>query len=121
MQTRLVRLQQPAPKNKVCEALLESIDETMTALLSREVVESLYRNLRTVHSIQKEEVPRRLEVLVSFLDRVFGHRGTKAICKAIAREFYAKLGLTFFYNPDRTFIEYVEEAKIKLGKGGGRF
>jgi len=104
----------------LCDILLESIDETITGLLSREVVESLYLNLKTVHSIPRNEVPYRLDILISTLERIFGLQGSKIICKAIAKKSYAKLGLTFFDNSGRTLIEYVEEAKIKLGKGEGQ-
>lgn len=96
------------------EVLVESIDETITTLLSREVVNALYLHLQTALSIQKDEVPYRLETLFTTLERTFGLTSSKTIGKAIARTFYAKLGLTFTNNPDRTILEYVEKAKIKL-------
>ena len=101
------------------DALLESIEETLTGLLSSEVVNALYLHLQTAHSIPRNEVPYRLEALCTTLDKIFG-RSHKIICKAIARKFYAKLGLTFFDNPNRTLIEYVEEAKMKLRESEGQ-
>jgi hypothetical protein len=101
---------------KLRDLLLESIDETLTDLLSARVVDALYLHLQTTHSITRDEVPYRLETLSSTLDNVFG-RSHKIICRAIAKKLYAKLGLTFLDNPvERTLIQYVEEAKTKLGK-----
>ncbi len=94
--------------------LVESIDETIVALFSRKVVDALFLHLQTVHSITKNEVPYRLETLFSTLERTFGLSSSKIICKAIARRLHVKLALAFFDNPGRTFLEYVEEAKIKL-------
>ena len=94
--------------------LTETIDETITTLLSREVVDALYLHLQKVHSISKDEVPCKLEILCSTLERTFGRPGSMTICKAIARRLFAKLDLTFTNSPNRTFLEYVEDAKIKL-------
>lgn len=99
--------------------MLESIDETIAGLLSQEVVESLYLNLKTVHSIPRDEVPYRLDLLISILERVFGLRGSKTICKAIAKKAYAKLDLTFLDVPSRTLLDHVEEAKVKLRENQG--
>ena len=100
--------------------MVESIDETITALLSREVVDALYAHLQSTHSIAKDEVPYRLETLLSTFERTFGLPSSKTICKAIARKFYSNLWLTFSDNPSRTLVEYVEEAKIKLQEGEGQ-
>jgi hypothetical protein len=112
----LQRLEESREFNDI---LNESIDETITALLSREVADALYVHLRKVHSISRDEIPHKLVTLCSALEKVFGH-SSKTVCKAIARRFYARVGLAFFDNPARTLIEYVEEAKIKLGKGEGQ-
>ncbi|HXZ98221.1 MAG TPA: hypothetical protein VED24_02515, partial [Candidatus Acidoferrum sp.] len=101
------------------DVLLESIEETLTGLLSSEVVNALYLHLQTAHSISRDELPYRLETLCTTLDKIFGH-SHKVICKAIARKFYSKLGLPYFDNPTRTLIEYVEEAKMKLRESEGQ-
>ena len=106
-------MQQSGLKDNVCDALLESIDETMTALLSREVADALYLHLQTVHSIPRDEVPYKIEAICSTLNKVFGASGTATICKAIARRLFVKLELTFPNSPPRTLSEYVEEAKIR--------
>ena len=96
------------------DALVESIDETITELLSRAVVDALYAHLETFHSISRDELPNRLDALFSALEKIFGVRGSQTITKAIAKKFYLKLGLEFTDNPSRTLVEYVDQAKIKL-------
>jgi hypothetical protein len=119
VQDQLIELPRLELDRKLCDALLESIDETITALLSREVDDALYLYLQRVHSISRDEIPHKVETFCSILEKVFG-RGSKTVSKAIARKFYAKLGLTFSDNPGRTLIECVEEAKIKLGESDGQ-
>jgi len=93
--------------------LVESIDETITDLLGRVVVDALYAHLQTFHSISRDEVPYRLDTLFAILERILG-ASSQTITKAIARKFYLKLGLEFTGNPGRTLLEYVDEAKMKL-------
>ena len=94
--------------------MVESIDETITELLSRAVVDALYAHLQTFHSISRDELPHRLDTLLTTLEKTFGVRSSQTITKAIARKFYLKLGLEFTANLSRTLLEYVDEAKIKL-------
>ena len=99
------------------DTLVESMDETITALLSRDVTNAIYSHLERAHSISKDEIPYRLETVFSTLEKTFGGPSSMTISKAIATKFYAKLGLTFpdiRDNSGRTLLEYVEEAKIKL-------
>jgi hypothetical protein len=120
IQGQLVELQQAELDKEFNTLLLESIDETITALLSRGVVNSLYLHLRTVHSISRDEAPRKLDTVVSILEGIFGLKGSKTICNAIARKFYARLDLEFYDLPSGTLLEYVEAGKIKLrGKNQG--
>ncbi|HKZ41320.1 MAG TPA: hypothetical protein VJ044_10190 [Candidatus Hodarchaeales archaeon] len=107
-------MQKPVPKREFNKTLVESIDETITTLLSREVVDALYVHLQNAYSISSDEVPHRLETLLSTLEKTFGRPSSETICKAIAKKFYAKLDLTFYGNPGGTLLDYVEEAKIKL-------
>jgi hypothetical protein len=101
----------------VCDAFLESIDETITALLSREVADALYLHLQTAHSIPRDEIPNKIETVCSTLNKIFGVSGTTTICKAIARKLFVKLELNFPDGPPRTLLEYVEEAKIRNREG----
>jgi len=118
MRAELIQLQQAEQKDKVDEALLESIDETMIAVLSREVADALYLHLQTVYSIPRDEVPHKIETLCLTLENIFGVSGTATICKAIARRLFVKLGLTFPTSPARTLPEYVKEAEVRSRERG---
>lgn len=96
------------------DAVVESIDETITGLLSRGVIDALYAHLKTFHSVSREEVPYRLDTLLTALEKLFGDRGTRTITKGVVRRLYLKLGLDFTDDPNRTLLEYVDEARMKL-------
>lgn len=95
------------------ERLVESIDETITALLSKGVLDSLYLHLERCFAITKDELPYRLETFFSILEKTFGS-SEKTIGKAIAKRFYFKLRLEFDEKANHNLREYVEEAKRKL-------
>jgi hypothetical protein len=114
LQDPLIELRQPQLGREFNEALVESIDETITALLSRAVVDALYVRLQTNHSISRDEVPYRLDTLFAILEKIFGVRSSQTIAKVIARKVYLKLGLEFTGNPSHTLLEYVDQAKMKL-------
>lgn len=108
---------QPILDDRVHNTLLESVDETMTALLSRTVVDALYLHLETTHSIPRNEIPYNIETLCSTLQKIFGPSGMSTISRAIARRLFIKLGLTFPDGPPRTLPDYLEEAKIRKREG----
>ena len=112
-QDPLIELQQPQLGIEFNDALVKSIDETITELLSRAVVEALYIHLQTIYSVSRDELPHRLDILSTALEKIFGP-SSQTITKAIAKKFYLKLGLEFTAIPNRTLIEYVDEAKMKL-------
>jgi hypothetical protein len=91
--------------------LINAIDETMSDLFGPVVVQSLHEHLLKFYEVRMEQIPFRLDTLTSTLERTFG-ASSKIICKAIAKKFYAKLGLTFYDNPGRTLVENVERARI---------
>ena len=109
-------LQRPVQEREFNHILVESIDETITALLSQEVSKAIFTHLDQGYSISKQQVPEQLELLFSTLESIFGTPSSKTISKAIAKRLYTKLGLTFpkHDSPSLTLIEYVGEAKIKL-------
>jgi hypothetical protein len=113
-------VQPPETEKDFNEALVKSIDETMTALFSREVVDALYTHLQATYSISKDEVPYRLDIMFSILEKTLGLPSSKTISKAIARKLYSKLALSFSDNPGRTLLESVEVAKIKLRERDGQ-
>ena len=118
---QLIHLQLALQGKDFNDILVESIDETITALLSREVLNALYTHIEKVHSISKDEVPDQLETVYTTLEKTFGVRSSRTISKSVAKTLYAKLDLPFpdlLGNPGQTLIEYVEDAKMKLQDRG---
>jgi len=106
-------LHRPDSLREFNDLLLESIDESITVLLSRQVVDALYLHLQTTHSISRNDVPYKLDVLFTTLQETLG-KGAQVAGKAIAKRFYLKLQLEFTNNPKHTLVEYVDEAKMRL-------
>ena len=93
--------------------LVECIHETILSLLSLQVAEALYAHLEDHYSIGRDEIPYRLETLLSTFEKIFGPSG-RIVGKAIAKRFYSRLGLKFEEATTKTLVEYVEQAKMML-------
>jgi len=93
--------------------LVQAIDETLIALFSVQVAERLYAHLQDHYSITKNEIPYRLDTLLSTLQNIFGPGG-RIVGRAMASRFYSHLSLRFEDNATKTLPEYVEEAKAML-------
>lgn len=101
-------------KQKFNGVLTRSVDETITQLLGESVVVALHKHLLQFYDITMDEIPYRLDTLLSVLEKTFG-TSARTISNAIARKFYSELGLEFRSKSGMTLIDYVEEAKTKLG------
>jgi len=103
----------PKQREEFNVLLVECIHETLVTLLSLQVAEALYTRLETSYSVSKDEIPYRLDTLLSTLENTFG-ASAKIVEKAIAKKFYLRLGLDFTNNPQSTLVDYVEQAKLTL-------
>lgn len=110
----MIKLHRPGAIKEFNDLLVESIDESITVLLSRQVVDALYLHLQTTHSISRNDVPYKLDTLCTTLQKTIGPPSAQTLGKAIAKRFYLKLQLEFTNHPNRTLLEYVDEAKTKM-------
>jgi len=110
---QLIALRRPESVKEFNDLLLESIDESITVLLSRQVADALYLHLQTTHSVSRSDVPYKLDILLTTLEETLG-KSARTVGKAIAKRFYLKLQLEFTNNPNHTLLEYVDKAKIRL-------
>lgn len=106
-------MRSPKRRQDFNDLLVECIHEAIVALLSLQVAEALYERLKIDYSISKDEIPCRLDALLSKLEVTFGP-SAKIVGKTIAKKFYSRLDLEFFDNPQETLVEYVEQAKLML-------
>jgi len=104
----------PSEFNRV---LLESIDETIVALLSKEVLEALYDRIEKVYSVSADEIPYRLENALAMLEKTFGDPSSKSICNAIAKKLYIDLGLSFRDNPTRILVLNTSRRQSQIVRG----
>jgi len=107
-------MQSKPPSQEFNDILLQSIDDTLTALLSRSVTDALYTHLQTTHAISRAEVPYKLDTLSHVLEQTFGAPSSRTISRAIARKFYTALQLKLPDNSSRSLVEYVDGAKTSL-------
>ena len=97
------------------ETLLDSIEDAVKSVLGEEVLESLFVNLQTFHGLTREEIPRRLDVFFPALERAFGNTSGKTVGRFIIKVLYVRLGLEFNGKSNRLLLDYVEDARRKVG------
>jgi len=117
---QLIALTRPEDDQKFNKILLESIDETISDLLSKKVKDALYTHLERVRSVSKDEIPYRLDVLSRTLEDTFGAGGSLTISRAIAKRLYFRLEMApINVTPARTLKEYIENARKNFRRKGG--
>jgi hypothetical protein len=93
--------------------LVQSLDESFTAILGEIPKKTLYDGLEKNYAIARNRIPERLNELTAALETVFGTTCNKVIVRIIAEGLYSKLGLTFIERPDWRLPDYVTEAKSR--------
>lgn len=94
--------------------LIESIDETISSILGRTVLEASYRFMAKDCGITRGRIPDRLDEFDAALVKMFGVGGI-TLSRAIAKRLCLKLGLKFVPIRDKRLVDYVKEAKERLG------
>jgi len=95
--------------------LIESVDDTISALCGTNVVEPFHTYLKSRFNLDQNNLPYRLSILASAIECAFGETPSRTICKAIARRLYDKFGCEFVEMKGYGIGEYVELAKMRLG------
>jgi hypothetical protein len=90
--------------------LMESIDETFTALLGQDVKNALYARMVKRRALDKEDIPERLDDFDECMQETFG-RAAAVIEKSILARFYNKLGLNFSSRTYYAFPDCVDATK----------
>jgi len=52
--------------------LLDAIDETLSLVLSERIKEAIYSHMEKYFDLRREEIPRKLDLLASCLEKIFG-------------------------------------------------
>lgn len=93
------------------EILCQLIDETLAEPLGSKVLEPVYNHLSEHFSVNRDELPYRLETMYAILDELFGVKGARMIERQIAKRLCAKFNIPFLDIPNWTLEMYVEKAK----------
>lgn len=96
------------------KALGEAVDEGLL-ILGESGREATYFRLQKSYALKKEDIPDNPETFVDYLEKIFG-LGAKVIEKAIIKSLYRKLGLEYREKKVFDFMEYLNEAKMRLGR-----
>jgi len=107
---------EPKPRDssqKVERALMEAIDETITALLGASVKKAFYDYLERDCSLMKADIPIRLQDFSVALENVAG-RARGVIERAIGKKLQEILGLGLDLGDDATLYEYVTAARAEI-------
>ncbi len=94
------------------ELLLECIDEGLS-ILGNEPREAVYQFLRTICSLQRDDIPNRVPDFETGLKKALGG-ASKVIERLILRRLFEKSGTSFREIPDTDFNEYVLDAKRRF-------
>ena len=94
------------------QLLLEAIDDSLS-ILGDEPKMALYQYLATMHSLQREEIPDRLEEFSAGLKRALGG-ASSVIQRIILRKLFQKLGSTFRESQDSEFPDYIRDARRRF-------
>jgi hypothetical protein len=90
--------------------LLDTIDETLSLVLSERAKEAIYSHVEKYYDLRKEEIPIKPEVFASCLEKIFG-RAAAVMEKMVLKRFYSKLGIAFEETKDWNFKDYIISAE----------
>jgi len=91
-----------------------AIDDTISAVVGRQVLNAVYDHLKEHYDVTESEVPYRLDTLFDTLEGTFGFKGALTISRVIARRVYTRMGLRFIELPNYRVQDYLEQAKKEL-------
>jgi hypothetical protein len=94
--------------------LLDSIDDALTDVLGRQFKEAVYEYIEHQFHIARSALPDRLDVLDSALSMALGGIASTVVGRAIAKRFYAKLGLQFIQKSNHSLLNYVTDARLVM-------
>ncbi len=92
--------------------LLDSMDQTLTGMFGVQITRAIYSYFEEKFGIRREEMVPHFDRLLLAFSEAFGERGV--LERAVAKRFYANLGLRFIEQPTYALLDYFKEAKNLL-------
>jgi len=106
----------PSIGSKTLDDLIsESIDEVLANLIGTKPKEAVYDYLERNHALSRDRIPKNLEKFVELLEGTFG-KGSRTICRAVARRLFEKLGWEFNEIKGFELLDYIEAARARIAR-----
>jgi hypothetical protein len=99
------------PIRRFNEIVCQAIDETLEELVGPKVVKAVYVHLRDKFGVDRNELPYRIDTLLSVLEGVFGVKGARVIERKMAKRLYDRILLPFNEEQGLTLEDFLKLAK----------
>ncbi len=109
----------PSLEERFDRALVESVEEAITDVLSKQVAESFVHYFHDHLGLSREDIPSHLKELSSTLHELFGVGGS-VLGRMIVRRLCVKLGLSLVQKQNSSFVECIEDVKKILLEEQGK-
>ncbi len=94
------------------EMFLECVDEGLS-VLGTEPRLAVYQYLSTICSLQREQIPDKVDEFVAGLKKALGG-ASRVMERIILRKLFQKLGSSLREAPDLEFADYVSDARCRF-------
>ena len=94
------------------EVLLDCVDEALS-VLGNEPRQAVYQYLSTIHSLDREQIPDKVDEFAAGLKKALGG-ASRVIERLILKKLFQRIGSTFRETADLEFTDSVSEAKRRF-------
>ena len=94
------------------QVLLDCVDEGLSVLGS-EPRQAVYQYLATIHSLEREQIPDKVDEFAAGLKKALGG-ASRVIERLILKRLFLRIGSTFRETADLEFADYVRDAKRRF-------
>jgi hypothetical protein len=94
------------------EVLLDCVDEALS-VLGNEPRQAVYQYLSTIHSLDREQIPDKVDQFAAGLKKALGG-ASRVIERLILKKLFQRIGSPFRETADLEFTDYVGEARRRF-------
>jgi hypothetical protein len=94
------------------QVLLDCVDEGLS-VLGNEPRLAVYQYLATIHSLDREQIPDRIDEFATGLKKALGG-ASRVIERLVLKKLFQRIGSTFRETEDLEFGDYVRDAKRRF-------
>jgi len=94
------------------DVLLDCVDEALS-VLGNEPRQAVYQYLSTIHSLDREQIPDKVDDFATALKKALGG-ASRVIERLILRKLFQRIGSAFREAAGLEFTDYVGEAKRRF-------